>query len=158
MYPKMGYIQRVLSMRFARFVVVGAGNTAINFAVLNTMFYGLQQNKIASSIIATSCAIVFSFLMNRSYVFRDTSRPINKFLLFASVSALGVLVIQTSVYSLCVLLLRHSADFVAINESNLAASLSVTLWNYNGYRLFVFNGNKAARLEDDGISEADQAA
>ena len=155
----MGIVQKLTSIRVARFAIVGLANTIVNFAVLNFAVFGLHLNKIVASIIATACAIIFSFIMNRSFVFNDRERPFRKFLIFTVVAASGVLAIQTTVYSLCVLLLRNHVadDFAVINVSNLVASLCVMLWNYNGYRLLVFNNN-GARLEDDGLSKADEAA
>ena len=150
----MGYIAKLKSYRIARFALVGFANTVVNFAVLNIAFYGLHWNKILSSVIATSCAIAFSFFLNRGFVFRDTSRPVKKFMMFTVVSACGVLIIQTSVYAVCVLLLRHSSDYIAINVSNLIASICVAFWNYNGYRLFVFNGKIHGRNEGQDVEES----
>lgn len=134
----MGHFKKLLSFRVNRFLVVGAGNTIINFAVLNSAFYSLHLNKITASIIATCCAIAFSFTFNRSFVFRDKSQPVRKFVVFSLVTAAGVLVIQTSVYAICVHLLTGRSNLMQINVSNLIASISVALWNYNGYRLLVF--------------------
>lgn len=62
---------------------------------------------------------------------------------FALVSAGGVLLIQTSVYAMSIMSLRHfiNSSFIVINLSNLIASFVVMFWNYHGYRLLVFNTN-----------------
>jgi putative flippase GtrA len=148
-------MEELAKRRFGRFLIVGAGNTAINFAVLNLVFYALHQNKILSSVLATSCAIFFSFTMNRSFVFRNKTQPIRKFMHFALVSAGGVLLIQTSVYTLGVMALQYaiSSDFIVINLSNLIASCAVMFWNYNGYRLFVFKDKKKS---DEFLEKAGQ--
>lgn len=149
----MNHLRKLHSSRLARFLLVGAGNSTINFIVLNAAFYSLRQGKIASSILATSCAIVFSFALNRSFVFRDKDRPLGKFVRFILVSAGGVLLIQTSTYALSVTLLQYfvNGSFALINLSNLLASFVVMFWNYNGYRLLVFIGgeNRSARTEND---------
>lgn len=147
----MEVVKRLTSFRIARFTVVGLANTAVNFTVLNLMFYELHANKILSSIVATCCAVVFSFALNRSYVFRSKDKTLKRFARFSVVAASGTLAIQTSIYSLCVWLLHGyaSSDFVIINFSNLIASIGVMLWNYNGYRLFVFNGNSARTKRDE---------
>lgn len=153
----MTLLGKFASYRYARFLLVGAGNTAINFVVLNVSFYSLHQNRIASSILATSCAVIFSFVFNRSFVFRDKSQPLKKFAHFTIVSAVGVLLIQTSIYAVGVFLLQHvvSSNFVIINLSNLIASFVVMFWNYNGYRLLVFNDKKQ---NNDLIEETGQEA
>jgi putative flippase GtrA len=150
----MEFIMKITHTRVARFALVGLGNTSVNFIILNLVVFGLHLNRIVSSIIATSCAITFSFVMNRGFVFNDRARPFRKFLNFTVVSAIGVLAIQTSVYALCVWLFSsHTvSNFVTINLSNLIASLCVMFWNYNGYRLFVFNGNSTG-VESDEITE-----
>src|SRR5260221_273807 len=102
----MKYMRKAISFRIARFAVAGAGNTAFNFLVLNLVFYGLHQGKLVSSIIATSCAVAFSFALNRSFVFLDGARPVRKFGRFVIVTALGVLLVQNTVYALGVVLLR----------------------------------------------------
>lgn len=161
----MEYIKKIIAFRVSRFILVGVVNTTINFAVLNFAFYGLHQNKIISSFIATGCAVVFSFIMNRSFVFQDKSRPAQKLVLFTILTVGGVLLVQNSIYALGVVLLRHhdlgistivyrlikvrlSGDFIDVNLSNAIASLCVMVWNYNSYRLFVFNGK---RYGDDVI-------
>lgn len=157
----MKYIKQIFSFRVNRFMLAGALNTTVNFAVLNLVVYGLGLHKIAAIIIATGCAIAVSFVVNRSFVFRNKERPSKKLTRFILVSALGVFVIQSGVYALCVLLLRGSlagvtsvlqgtmgyrlsGTFIAINLSNIVASLAVMFWNYNGYRLFVFNRKEQA--------------
>ena len=155
----MERVKRLVGFRVTRFLLAGAVNTAVNFAVLNLAFYGLHQNKLVASLIATLCAVLCSFALNRSYVFMDKERPARKFGLFVLVTAGGVLLIQNSVYTLCVALfhnheagviasihtvatLHFSPDFVDVNLSNLIASFVVMFWNYNGYKLFVFEGTK----------------
>jgi putative flippase GtrA len=152
-------VKHVIAFRVARFALAGILNTAVNFVILNLAFYGLHQGKLASSFIATSCAVAFSFVLNRNFVFVDKERPAKKLALFLIVTISGVLVIQNSVYALGIELLHHhelaisdiayglthvrlSRDFIAINLSNVIASLAVMIWNYNGYRIFVFHGER----------------
>jgi putative flippase GtrA len=168
----MGYVKKIVAFRFIRFLIVGTGNTAINFALLNFAFYGLHQGKLVSSFIATGCAVVCSFVLNRSFVFLDKERPAQKLFVFMAVTGSGVLLIQNSVYALGLHLLQNhtvgvaadmhnltglhlSGTFMAINLSNVIASIGVMFWNYNGYRLFVFKGH---RYGDDIVEEVNDAA
>ncbi|HUS25920.1 MAG TPA: GtrA family protein [Nevskiaceae bacterium] len=148
--------KKLVSFRTVRFALVGIGNTAVNFAILNFAFYVLNQGKIVSSIIATSCAVAFSFALNRNFVFaHKTGKALHQLILFVVVTVSGVMLVQNAVFALGVRLLpghetplinlveslaklRLSPDFIDVNLSNAVASLAVMFWNYNGYRLFVF--------------------
>lgn len=155
----MKHIKKIVAFRVSRFVLVGIANTAVNIAVLNLAFYALHQGKLTSSFIATSCAVVFSFIMNRSVVFQDKSRTAQRLARFVLLTGTGVLLVQNSVYALGLALLhqhnlglsgviysltgvRLGVDFIDVNLSNVIASLCVMFWNYNSYRLFVFNGRR----------------
>jgi putative flippase GtrA len=161
----MGLVDRIIAFRLGRFVIIGICNTVINFIILNIAFYGLHQGKLVSSFIATSCSVVFSFILNRSFVFADKERPAMKLVFFIIVTLSGILLVQNSVYALGIYLIHNhefglinfvhklagihiSRDFVDVNLSNVIASLFVMVWNYNGYRLFVF---KAKRHGDEII-------
>lgn len=155
----MRYIHKVVAFRVTRFGLAGAANTAANFVVLNFVFYGLHQNKLVSSFVATSCAVALSFVLNRNFVFIDKERPMKKLVRFILITAGGVLLIQNSVYALCLVVLHNheagvadvihgylglqlSDSLIDVNLSNLIASFAVMFWNYNGYRIFVFKGER----------------
>jgi len=151
----MRQIRGLLANRKIRFVCVGILNTLLNFLVLNFAFFVLKQNKFVASLIATLFAVVISFFLNRGFVFHNKSRSLRQPLLFAAVTLTGVLIFQNAIYGLFVVLLRShtapirdlihsvsgvklSTNFIDINLSNLISSLFAMIWNYNGYRLFVF--------------------
>src|SRR6266704_7163792 len=155
----MRQLKYLITFRLTRFTLAGAVNTTVNFAVLNFMFYALHLNKMVSIVIATSFAIVVSFILNRNFVFLDKERSANKLVRFVVVSVLGVFLVQNSVYGLGIVLLsghetgltniirtvfgvRFSDSFIDVNLSNTVASFAVLFWNYNGYKLFVFNGKR----------------
>jgi len=164
--PIMGFVKKIVAVRLGRFVIIGICNTIINFAILNFAFYGLHQGKLVSSFIATSCAVIFSFILNRNFVFLDKKRSAMKLVIFIAVTVSGILIVQNSIYALGIYLLHNhevgvinlihgltkislSKNFVDVNLSNVVASFLVMVWNYNGYRLLVF---RAERIGDD-ISE-----
>ena len=155
----MVHIKKIVAFRISRFVLVGMANTAVNIAILNLAFFWLHQGKLVSSFMATGCAIIFSFIMNRAIVFQDKTRAAQKLTLFAVLTVSGVLLVQNSVYALGIAFLDHHNlgisnvidnliglrlrdDFIDVNLSNVVASLCVMVWNYNSYRLFVFNGKR----------------
>lgn len=116
-----------------------------------------------SSIIATTCALLFSFALNRSFVFADKSKRVHQqFVPFAIVTISGSLVVINIVYIIMlhvldghegwivsllatVTRLKFSKSFVDINLSTLIGAMVAMIWNYNGYRLFVFTGQKPAK-------------
>lgn len=144
----MGWQRPFVNKRFIRFLLAGSVNTGVNFLLLNLCIYTWHTNKFAASIIATSAAIVCSFLLNRRFVFMDSSRAARKLARFAAVSALGVLLIQTSVYMFSLSLttvVYGTSDALLVNLSNVLASAAVMFWNYNGYRLLVFTAAKESQ-------------
>jgi len=163
----MKNIKHITDFRLARFLLSGALNTTVNFAVLNIVFYSLHYNKFTSIVVATSCAIAVSFILNRNFVFLDKTRPAKRLLSFTVISVIGVFLIQNSIYALSLALfhghdaqvtrtiqhftnIKLSNSFVEINLSNLVASVTVMFWNYNGYRVFVFN----AKTKNNGTIES----
>lgn len=151
-------LRKILAERKLRFVVIGVCNATISFGILNIAFGILHQGKIESSIIATSCALAFSFVMNRGFVFGDkTKRAHQQLPAFVIVTVTGSLLVLNLVYiaSLWVLgghegliigpikaltTIRLSQNFVDINASTVIGAIAALLWNYNGYRWFVFKG------------------
>jgi len=142
--------------RISRFIVVGFTNALLHFTILNFSFYVLDKSKIISSFIATFCAVCFSFIMNRNFVFSDRStRPVKQLLLFIVVTLSGMLIIHNIAYAITLRLIKDnesmfinvinyisgitlSNDFVDINISTVVGACFALVWNYNGYRKFVF--------------------
>jgi putative flippase GtrA len=149
-----------------RFALIGICNATISFGILNLAFYRFNQTKIVSSIIATSCALIFSFIMNRGFVFGDKTRRVHQQLpIFVIVTISGSLLVLNLVYILALNLLNGhehliidsvktltslslTKNFVDINLSTVIGAVAALFWNYNGYKWFVFKGSK------DAIEEA----
>lgn len=149
-------IRQIRHHRIFRFVIVGVANATLHFSILNATFYLLNQGKLVSSIIATVCAVTFSFVMNRNFVFADKStRAIKQLVLFIIITLTGMLLIHNAAYALTLNLLNNneqfivdivhtitgvtlSNDFVDINVSTVVGAIFAMVWNYNGYKWFVF--------------------
>lgn len=142
--------------RLVRYLLVGVVNTGVNFAALNFVFFILKQSRVVSSILATCVVAGISFYLNRKFVFQHKGASWKTPVLFFVVMFSGTLGLQNAVFALFSWLLSNNtapiigfAGFIGIqhlgvnvadiNTSNVIASLSSRLWNYNGYRLFVFN-------------------
>jgi len=143
------------SRRIVRFALVGLSNTLVNFIILNAAFYALGVNKIAANLIATTCALLYSFALNRTFVFAHTGHWLKLFIRFVAVTAAGTLLLNNAVYILVLQLtggtistglsrflhglgLPISPDFVHINLSAIIATCFSMIWNYTGYRFIVF--------------------
>lgn len=166
-------IKRLITFRIARFMMVGVGNAALSFWLLNICFYVLHQSKIMSGVISTSCALLLSFVMNRHFVFADKSSRAHKQLpAFVIVTVSGTIILNL-VYILSLNLLKEhevgithaidslfhlhlSANFIDINLSTVIGAAVAMIWNYNGYRRYVFNGNSViSETKPDAIKEAE---
>ncbi|MDB5170461.1 MAG: hypothetical protein JWO35_155 [Candidatus Saccharibacteria bacterium] len=162
----MKLILRLAQKRVLRFAVVGTSNALISFGVLNIVFYAFNSSKIVASIVATSCALMFSFFMNRNFVFADKTKKAHKQAIpFVVVTISGTIIVLNSVYLLSLKLLdgreqplidlAHaitglvlSQSFVDINLSTAIGAVVAMIWNYNGYRWFVFKRSTAEELLD----------
>jgi putative flippase GtrA len=60
-------------LRFLRFGLVGVVNTAITFAVFNVVAVFLHQPPILGHVLGWLAGFANSFVMNRSWTFRDRS-------------------------------------------------------------------------------------
>lgn len=151
----------MISKRFLRFLAVGGSNAVLHFTVLNVCFSIFKVSPILSSLIATFFAMTYSFLLNKNFVFKSSSAIRDEVLAFIAVTASGVLVVHNLIYILIIYLLHHSIqvvnvveetvnyrisqDSIVINIATIAGAVVAMLWNYNGYKLFVFKNKEAKR-------------
>lgn len=152
--------------RVLRFLTTGVANAAISFALLNFCFYVLGTGKIMASIISTSIALLFSFAVNRLFVFADKSETARRqFIPFVIVTVSGSLVVLNLVYVLSLRMLEGreqwiislvhglsgitlSPSFIDINLSTVFGAIVAIFWNYNGYRWFVFKAGQKDKRQD----------
>jgi putative flippase GtrA len=129
-----------------RFAVVGVINTAINFAILNllSVITGIKSGEhvIYLSVIAFVAATTNSFYMNKNWSFHDTDNSHNgrKVSLFLVVSIIGAAINSLVVYLITthVSAMFGFSDTLWLNVANLAATGVALVWNFTGYKLFVF--------------------
>lgn len=141
-----------------RFVVVGGANTVIDFGILFSLV-ALGLPTIASNFVSTSVAMVFSFLVNKSYTFKDTSKNTGKNITyFFVITVIGLWVIQPIIIEGVNLLLGpwftgscpvkligellgswFKASYLVLLIGKVLATAASLTWNYLLYRKFVFN-------------------
>ena len=61
-------------LKAAKFAIVGVANTLIDYGVFALLAQLLSVNVFLSQVISYSCGILNSYIWNRSWTFRDTSR------------------------------------------------------------------------------------
>lgn len=135
-----------LIRQFSKFILVGGINTGIDFAVFNVLIsitgitqgYGLA----AINLVSFSVAVVNSYFMNKYWTFQDVTknREETKFAQFITVSLVGaginsgIVAVFTSVFPPILGL----SEQIWANAGKLLATGVSLIWNFVGYKLFVF--------------------
>lgn len=112
--------------------------------------------------------MAYSFLLNKNFVFKSSAAIRDEVVAFIAVTVSGVLFVHNIVYVLFIYLLNHnvsvvnimeetlgyriSQDSIVINLATIAGAIVALIWNYNGYRLYVF---KNKRAKDEFESQTD---
>lgn len=132
--------------QFVRFAVVGVVNTAINFAVLNLLSHltGIKSGPhvIYLTVIAFAVALANSYFMNDYWVFKDEGHHEGgrKFSLFLTVSLIGAGLNSLVVYLVTTFVhpMFGLSETLWLNFANLCGVGVGLVWNFIGYKIFVF--------------------
>ena len=127
-----------------RFIVVGVSNTVLDFTLMNLLsLAGL--NLIIANTISTGIAMIYSFLMNKKWTFRNAGQDyLRQVILFFIFTAIGIWVIQNGL----IILAQHYlprfglSNQVFNNLAKLVASVFSLTWNYLTYNRFVFTDKR----------------
>lgn len=128
-----------------RFGIVGIANTALDFLIL-FILVGLGLNSITSNYISTAIAFIFSFIVNKSFTFKDKGGNVKKqFAIFIGVTAVGLWVIQPLVILAVSWALGGSglAEQIILFAAKLVATVASLVWNYLFYSRLVFKKKEA---------------
>lgn len=133
--------------QFAKFVIVGGINTGIDFLILNTLIYitGIETGRgiFVLNSISFSVAVINSYFMNKRWTFQDktkTEQVTVKFSAFFIISIIGLVInsiVLTSITTYIPPFFGLSAVLWA-NIAKLFATGFSLVWNFIGYKLFVF--------------------
>jgi putative flippase GtrA len=140
-----------------KFGLVGLASTIIDFALLNIGHNLFGLGLIQANLISTTVAMIFSFSLNRKYVFGANNGSVwRQGISFVLVTAFGLYIIQNLViHTLSVTWLgpvhvvigavgvvglgRYISDNVIItNTTKLVATAFSLVWNYIFYKKVVF--------------------
>jgi putative flippase GtrA len=121
-------IFRFIALRFA---VVGSINTAVDLALFTAMTGLLALQPDRANAISYGCGIVTSFILNRSWTFRDARGGIaEQFTRFIVVSLASLLLSTMIVAGLSAVMPPLVAKFLSLPI--------MFLWSYSMTRRFVF--------------------
>jgi len=140
-----------------KFGLVGLSSTIIDFALLNLGHNVFGLGLIQANLISTTVAMIFSFSLNRKYVFGAHEGSVwRQGLMFVLVTAFGLYVIQSLIiHTLTVTWLGPvhlaigmvgfiglgrvlSDNLVITNTTKLIATVFSLVWNYIFYKKVVF--------------------
>jgi len=136
-----------LIKQFSKFIIVGGINTGIDFLILNILMVvtGITAGPelFVLNSISFSIAVINSYFMNKRWTFQDKTKteqtPI-KFSAFFIISIIGLVInglILTGITTYIPALFGLSAVLWA-NIAKLMATGVSLVWNFIGYKLFVF--------------------
>ncbi|TXH00934.1 MAG: GtrA family protein [Candidatus Moraniibacteriota bacterium] len=144
-----GLLTRLVK-QFSKFIIVGGINTGIDFSVLNVLIFftfftfGLQL--FVLNCISFSVAVVNSYFMNKRWTFKEAAAGLAskdssvQFSQFFVVSLIGITInglILTGITTYITAPFGLSEQLWA-NFAKLVATGASLVWNFVGYKLFVF--------------------
>lgn len=151
---------KVPAGKIPRFLLLGVVNTLLDFALFNLLRIATDTTTdqiyqlVILNIISASCIAVFSFVMNRRYVFRHTTSTKRHGLLFVAITLAGIYFVQQPIFSLVLhfdpglanaletfglaLGLPFTIHFYSTNLAKAIATLGSMTWNYWLYNRVVF--------------------
>lgn len=135
-----------LIAQFGKFVIVGVVNTGIDFAVLNLLMFltGITTSWYFSLFkgISFIAAVINSYFLNKFWTFKErkTTELGSQMTQFFIVSLIGLGINVFVASSVVNLLPRPSfiSSTLWANIGTLTATGVALIWNFIGYRVFVF--------------------
>jgi len=143
-------LQKILKIKlvkqFSKFIIVGGVNTGIDFLVLNAEMWLTSihdgPSMIVLNSISFSIATINSYLMNKRWTFEDKKKHSEsvKFSQFIAVSLVGMLINSGVVYAIITLVppIDGINPQLWANGAKLIATGASLIWNFIGYKLWVF--------------------
>jgi putative flippase GtrA len=139
--------KRIFSQSFLRFLLVGVVNTFIDALVFNAVllfavFGSFETELVAAKSLGFIAATVNSYYLNARWTFK-TAGPLTKrnYLRFLCVSIFGLLLNVLAAYLVYYIgnMLIPLHPFAIANIALVGATVASLLWNYLGYKKFVFS-------------------
>jgi putative flippase GtrA len=147
---------RLLVHELAKFGIVGAIATVIDFGISNLLVHQ-RWSEIVATAISVTVAATFSYFANRHWTFRHRARSGlgREYSLFFVLNGIGLLIAEA-----CIVAVRDGLDKHGILWFNVARVLGLvigTIFRFTTYKRWVFLAPEraaAAALADGSIAEA----
>lgn len=141
------------------FGLIGVFNTLFDMA-LYVMVQSLTGSIIIANIVATSAALIGSYILNSKLTFKTRKWTAKSFILFVVVTIFGLWVLQTGVIYLLTPLMNVIPEFlwhlfgplehiVKILAPKVLATAVTLVWNFVWYNKVIF---KNASKDEDVIA------
>lgn len=137
--------------QFAKFGLVGVGNTAINFGIVNVLVLITGVNKgwpvYFFAALAFAGALMNSYIWNSHWSFKEHSAPqrtTKEFIEFFLVTFIGLQINSIIVYAITthVAPIGNISPQRWVNVANVIATLAVMFWDFGGFKYIVFRGEQ----------------
>lgn len=154
-----------ITKQAGKFAAVGVLNTVIDFIILNALvflgftaaFLLFNQKFLIANIISVAVAMINSFILNKQWVFRSEGGSIySEIFKFLAITIFGMFIVHQLIFNffyyqfhavadllvavvhLLKLDLIFSDQFALLNFSKIVAIIGSLIWNFIGYKFFVF--------------------
>jgi putative flippase GtrA len=129
---------RHLVHELARFGIVGAVNTVLDFGLANLLYLGLGWPSLAAKTASVAVAATSSYFMNRHWTFRHRARTglRREYTLFFLLNGVGLLISDA-----CILIVERGFDKTGALWFNLAQVAGLALgmvFRFTTYKRWVF--------------------
>ncbi|MGS0745200.1 glycosyltransferase [Syntrophomonas erecta subsp. sporosyntropha] len=135
-----------------RFIISGLANTAVDFAVFNTLILLLGINQgwplLCINLAAVMAAAANSYLLNRYWTFSSPDYHRGEIIRFIITTAAGFAINSLLVITASLMASRFPwPTLLVLNGGKLLAALVSATWNFILYRNWVFVGNQPLQKE-----------
>ena len=145
-----------------KFVIVGVGNTILDFGLMNIFSRFLPL--FLPNFLSTGIAMLSSFYFNKKWTFGSKSKSRKalrrEIIMFFVFTIIGIWLIQTPLMYLIIAIFPHGiretltssfgnniANFLIENFAKVIASVFSLTWNFTTYKRFVFAKNEIESAE-----------
>jgi putative flippase GtrA len=152
---------RHLVHEMAKFGIVGAFNTGLDFAVFNLLYLGVGWPAMGANSTSVAIAATSSFFMNRHWTFRHRARTglRREYTLFFLLNGVGLLIANA-----CILVVEQGLGKTGplwLNIAKVAGLVLGMVFRFTTYKRFVFLSPEraAARsLAEGSVAEVDDGS
>jgi putative flippase GtrA len=157
-------LKQVATHRVSLFAFVGVINTLLDFVLLNILrviFHVTSDQStkvIILNLVSASCVAVFSFYINRRYVFKSEETRHRMIVPFLAITITGIFILQSLIIALSLrsleplarwlydlfsgsplpIIKNFSLNFYEVNLAKVVATFASMIWNYTLYKKMIF--------------------